>query len=80
MCLVQLDDRKSQLAPAPIFQAMDVTAFAFDQAAVALEHGRDLLALVRVDQETDFIMSHFHSSWISQPGQQAWTVKASPDS
>src|SRR5690606_6781662 len=29
-----------------------------DRALVALDHGRDLLALVRVDQEHDFVVTH----------------------
>ena len=54
----QLLDRVSQLTAAPVFQAVDLAATILDQRLVALDHGGDLLALVRVDQEHDFIMTH----------------------
>ena len=56
--LVDLGDRERELATAPVFEAMDRAAARGDHAAVALDHGRDLLALVRVDQEHDFVMTH----------------------
>jgi hypothetical protein len=37
---------------------MDVTAAAGDRGLVTLDHRRDLLALVRVDDKNDFIMTH----------------------
>jgi hypothetical protein len=35
-----------------------LAAFGLDQALVAVEHAGHLLALVRMDQEHDFIMTH----------------------
>ena len=32
-----------------------------------IDHGRDLLALVRVDQKHDFIVSHCVSLWLQPP-------------
>ena len=57
MGLVDLRDRECELPAAPVFETMDRTAARGDHAAVALDHGGDLLALVRVDQEHDFIMT-----------------------
>jgi hypothetical protein len=37
---------------------MDPATGALDQRAVAVDHGRHLLALVRMDQEYDLVMSH----------------------
>ena len=56
--LVHLGDREGQLAPAPILEAMHLTAAGTDHALVAIDHRRNLLALVRMDQEHDFIMPH----------------------
>ena len=76
VCFVQLGDGERQLAPAPVFQAMDGTAVVLDQGAVTFQHGRNLLALVRVDQKTDFVVSHCDSLWICQ--RECRATKASP--
>ncbi len=39
-------------------QPVNSTTVALDRAAIAFDHGRHLLALVRVDQKHNFIMSH----------------------
>ena len=58
---VDLVDRVSQLTTAPIFNTVD-SAFAIGHdRAVALDHGRDLFALVRVNQEHNFVMTHVSS-------------------
>ncbi|MNN43300.1 hypothetical protein D3C81_1575280 [compost metagenome] len=57
MSLDQVLDRVSQLAAAPIFQTVDGAVAVLDQRLVALDHGRDLFALIRVDQEHDFVMT-----------------------
>ena len=62
--LDQVVDRIASLATAPIFQAVDLAAAILDQALVALDHGRHLLALVRMDQEHDFVMTHGGSLWM----------------
>ena len=56
--LDQVLDRVRQLAAAPVLETVDLALAALDQALVALDHGRHLLALVRVDQEHDFVMTH----------------------
>src|SRR5690606_18287518 len=47
-----------ELAAAPILEAVDLAVATLDQRLVALDHGRHLLALVRMDQEHDFVMTH----------------------
>src|SRR5450830_280679 len=54
----QLLDLVSHLTAAPVFDAMDVTAAAGHRGLVTFDHRRDLLALVRVDDKNDFIMTH----------------------
>ena len=58
--LVHLGDGKRQLAAAPVFEAVNGTAAVFDGRAVALDHMGDLLALVRVDQKHDLVVSHLY--------------------
>src|SRR5882762_9096236 len=55
---VHLGDGEGQLAPAPILETMHRSAAGTDHALVAIDHRRNLLALVRMDQEHDFIMPH----------------------
>ncbi len=62
--LVNLVDGMGQLAATPVFGAMDRTAGTGDHALVAFDHGRHLLALVRMDQEYDFVMSHCRPFWM----------------
>ena len=58
MRLVHLGDGKRELAPTPILEAVDGTAVRGDQAAIPLDHGRNLLTLVGMDQEYDLVMPH----------------------
>ena len=76
MGFVELGNGESQLAAAPVFQAMNRSVIALDQAAVTFQHGRNLLALVRVDQKTYFKVSHCDSLWVCQYGSSR-TIKAS---
>src|SRR5690606_2519834 len=55
---------------------MDLALAALDERGVALDHRGHLLALVRVDQENDLVMTHVVSLWLSArggipPGQTA---------
>src|SRR5690606_36996618 len=56
--LDQVVDRVGQLAAPPVFQAVDLAFAVLDQRLVTLDHRRHLLALVRMDQEHDFVMTH----------------------
>src|SRR5690606_34138142 len=56
--LDQVVDRIGELAAAPVLETVDLAIAALDQRLVALDHGRHLLALVRMDQEHDFVMTH----------------------
>ena len=56
--LVHLGDGKRELAPAPVFEAVDGAAVRGDQAAIPLDHGGNLLTLVGMDQEYDLVMPH----------------------
>jgi hypothetical protein len=38
---------------------MDLTTTLLDRVAVALDHARYLLALVRMDHKYDFVMTHY---------------------
>jgi hypothetical protein len=58
MRLVDLLDRESELAAAPVFEPMHLAAARGDHAAVALDHRRYLFTLVRMDHEHHFIMPH----------------------
>ena len=64
MRFVDFVDRMGQLAAAPVFGAVHHTAGTGHHALVSLDHGRDLFALVRMDQEHDFIMSHRLPFWL----------------
>src|SRR5579863_5568214 len=55
---VNFGNGEGQLAPAPVLETMHRAAAGTDHAFVAIDHRRNLLALVRVDQEHDFIMPH----------------------
>jgi hypothetical protein len=46
-----------QLAAAPVLLAMDLALRALDEVAIPLEHRGHLLALVRMDQKHDFVVS-----------------------
>jgi hypothetical protein len=43
---------------------MDLALASLYHTAVALYHGWHLLALVRMDDKNDFVMTHVNSSWI----------------
>ena len=55
---MQLGNRIGELTAAPVFQTVDATLLLFNKAAITFQHGRNLLALVRMNQKTDFIMTH----------------------
>ena len=56
--LVHLLDRIGQLTAAPVFQTVDAATATGDERAVALDHRGHLFALVRMDDENHFVMSH----------------------
>jgi hypothetical protein len=51
-------DHVNQLAPTPVFNPVDFTATGHDHAFVTLQHGWNLLALIWMDHEYDFVMTH----------------------
>ena len=67
MRLGELVDQVGQLAAAPIFHAVHFAAAGGDHALVALQHGWNLFALIRVDQQDDFVMTHADSLWMKPP-------------
>ena len=56
--LVHLLDRVRHLPAAPVFQAVNPAAMAGHHRAVPLDHAGDLLALVGVHDENDFVVTH----------------------
>src|SRR5688500_6867600 len=56
--LVDLVDRVGELAAAPVFEAVNAAVAGGDHLPVTVDHRRDLLALVRMDDENDFVMTH----------------------
>ena len=58
MRLVDLVDGVGQLAAAPVLQAVNFAAILADRLAVALDHVGNLLGLVRMNHEYDFVMPH----------------------
>ena len=58
VCFVDFVDRVSQLAAAPIFQAVDGAAGFGNHGFVAFNHSGHLLALIRVNDKHDLIMTH----------------------
>ena len=69
--LDQVVDRIRQLAATPVLEPVDLAVATFDERLVTLDHGWHLLALVRMDQEHDFVMTHVDSSWM-RPASDAW--------
>ena len=65
MGLGKLVDHVDQLAPTPVFDPMDLAAAGGDHGLVALQHGWNLLALIRVDHENYFVMTHAYSLWMA---------------
>ncbi|MNR38905.1 hypothetical protein D3C85_1570530 [compost metagenome] len=59
--LGQLVDQVRQLTAAPVFHAVHLATASGDHALVALQHGWNLFALIRVDQQNDFVMTHVNS-------------------
>ena len=64
MGLVKLLDGICELAAPPVLDAVDRSARGLYQALVAAHGARHLLALVRMDHEHDFIMTHGISLWV----------------
>src|SRR5262249_7785957 len=61
-----------QLTATPVLDPVHDTATGGDQALVALQHGRNLFALIRMDQQNDFVVTHVYSLWIparTSPGR-----------
>jgi hypothetical protein len=51
--LGELLDQVGQLAAAPILDPVHLAAAGGDEALVAFQHGRNLFALIRMDQQND---------------------------
>ena len=51
-------DRVSQLATAPVFTAMDSTTGVGDNFRITFGHPANLVRLVRMHHEYDFVMAH----------------------
>ena len=56
--LVYLLDGKGELAAAPVLEPVDLAAVGFDDRPVTIHHRANLLALVRVDQKHDLVVTH----------------------
>src|SRR5690606_21797658 len=81
--LVHLLDRVGELAPAPVLEAVHGAVALRHHVAVALDHLRDLLALVRMDDEDDLVMPHacltpFPRGWAHPRGARAVTRNSRP--
>ena len=61
VCFSQFLDRVSHLTTTPIFNTVYVTATARYGCFVTFDHGRHLLALVRMDDKYYFIVTHANS-------------------
>src|SRR5262245_9501958 len=70
--LVNLLDRIRELAATPVLEAMDLALPRGDRAAVAFDHRRNLLALVRMDDEDDLVVPHADSLWMKPPNMRDW--------
>ena len=67
--LGKLLDRVGQLTAAPIFQSDHLATGIGDEGLVAFQHGRNLFALIRVNQEHDLVVTHRISLWVPpRPG------------
>src|ERR1035437_9009257 len=58
VCLGEFLDNVGQLTTAPVFDAVNLAAVGGDDRLVALDHRGHLLALIRMDDKYDFIMTH----------------------
>src|SRR5690606_12430800 len=63
VCLGQFLDHVCQLATAPVFDTVYDTTTGGNDTFVALDHGGHLLALIRMDNKYDFVMTHVSSLW-----------------
>ena len=70
MRLVNLGDGISELPPSPVFEAMDPSAGRGDHRTVTLDHRGHLLALVGMNDEYDFVMTHADRSLWTLVGQR----------
>ena len=64
MGFVNFVDWVSQLAATPVFHTVHGAVSCSNRRSITLNHTRDLLALIRVDQKHDFVVTHCISSWI----------------
>ena len=67
MRFMNLLDQIAELAAPPVFQAMNSAIPGSNDGAVALDHCGHLLALVGMDNESDFVMAHIFSLWVKPP-------------
>src|SRR5690606_2428601 len=65
VCLDQFFDRVGQLTATPVLKAVNRAFLAGDERLIALDHGRNLFALVRVNNENYFVMTHRSSFWMT---------------
>ncbi len=56
--LVDLVDRVGELAASPVFEAVQLAVARADRLPVALDHRGHLLALIGMDDEYDFVVTH----------------------
>jgi hypothetical protein len=63
-------DRVGKLTTAPVFEAVNLTTVRGNERLVTLDHRRDLLTLVRMDDKNDFILTHEHSFWLKPPAMR----------
>ena len=68
---VNLGDGIGQLSATPIFQTMHTAAVFSDELAVAFNHARNLLRLVGMHHEHDFVVSHRRTPYGLQPPESA---------
>ena len=66
--LGELLDHVGHLATAPVLDPVHLAAAGGDGGLVAFQHGRNLFALIGMDQEHDLVMTHGVSLWI--PGRK----------
>ena len=59
--LHELFDRVGELATAPVFDAVDLTALFGDERLVALDHRGNLFALIRMHNDAKFVVTHLAS-------------------
>src|SRR6188768_4226909 len=67
MRLVNLLNQIGKLTSSPVFKAMNPAVFCGYYVPIPLDHCGHLLALVGVDNENDFVMSHAVSLWVEPP-------------